>query len=55
MKTKRDFTFQVEKPKICKTGRPKVDKTSEYLEDQKIKNREYQRKYYSKVKDGKLS
>ena len=39
MKTKRDPTFQVEKPKIRKIGRPKKEKTSEYLESLKIKNR----------------
>ena len=36
MKTKRDSTFQVEKEKICKTGRPKKDKTPDYLENLKI-------------------
>ena len=44
----------MEKAKIHKTGRPKVEKTSEYLVDLKIKQRAYQRKYYLKLKDGKL-
>ena len=55
MKTKRDSTFQVEKPKNHKTGRPKKEKTPSYLEDLKIKNRAKQRKFYYKVKDGLLN
>ena len=40
MKTKRDSTFQVEKPKKHKSGRPKVEKTPQYLENLKKNNRE---------------
>ena len=52
MKTKRDSTFQVEKPKNQKNGRPKVERTPEYLEDLKKRNREKQRRFLKKVKDG---